>query len=253
MGIVNVTPDSFSDGGKYYNVNAAVDHALQLIEQRADIIDIGGESTRPGYQPVSSDEELKRVIPVIEKLSALNISAQISIDTSKTIVMREALQAGAHWINDVNALQDVGALELAADFNCKVCLMHRQIDIDDNVDILQSIAEFWEIRIALAIASGIQPENIVLDPGFGFGKSLQQNLYLLANLNKLTEKFNKFDILIGVSRKSMFEKLLGSEMAGDPMDRIGLSIFAAAVAALQGVKYLRVHDVARTKQAFNNI
>ncbi len=246
MGVINVTPDSFSDGGKFLKTEFAVSHALELIKQGADIIDIGGESTRPGADVVSVNEEINRVVPVISQLRNLDSKITISIDTSKALVMRAAINAGANFINDVNALQNIGCLETAAQSNLHVCLMHKQGQPKtmqknpEYEDILTDVMEFFEQRIENCKQANIQDKNIILDPGIGFGKTLEHNLALLKNIKQL--KSLGYPILIGVSRKTMIGQILNSEVD----DRLYGSLAIAQFAYMQGAEYLRVHDVKAT-------
>ncbi|HEX5635665.1 MAG TPA: dihydropteroate synthase [Gammaproteobacteria bacterium] len=248
MGILNTTPDSFSDGGLFNNVSSAVAHALQMIEQGADIIDVGGESTRPGAAPVALVDELARVIPVIEKIRQ-QTSVLISIDTSKVEVMRQAVAAGAGMINDVLALQMPGAVEICAQLKVPVCLMHMQGEprsMQNNPhysDVVTEVKTFLEERAAVCLQAGIAGENIVVDPGFGFGKTLQHNLLLLKHLDQLTAM--PYPVLAGVSRKSMIGKILNVESH----DRLHGSLAAAVLACSKGARILRVHDVKPTVDA----
>ena len=251
MGIVNVTPDSFSDGGQYLNVERAVAHALRLDAEGADILDIGGESTRPGATPISHQEELDRVIPVIEALTQ-KTNKTISIDTRHTSVMTEAVKAGARFINDVNALCDNGALALAAKYNVPVCLMHMQKqpenmqDEPSYSDIVTEVFAFLEQRISACVEAGIDKKKIVVDVGIGFGKTLDHNLALLKNI----ERFHALNvpILLGTSRKRFIGEISGQENASE---RLGGSISSALYGRQHGVKMFRVHDVAQTQQAFD--
>jgi len=247
MGIVNVTPDSFSDGGRHLSTAAAIAHAYQLLEEGADILDIGGESTRPGAARVSEQEELDRVLPVIEGLR--QISQPISIDSTKPAVMRAALRAGASWVNDVNALREDGALVVLAATDAAVCLMHKQgtPETMQNApvydDVLTEVLSFLQQRIAVCITAGIDRERIVLDPGFGFGKSLAHNLSLLKNLQQFS--ILGVPILAGLSRKSMLGALTGREVG----DRLSASVAAALIAVQNGAQIVRVHDVQATVDA----
>jgi dihydropteroate synthase len=249
MGIVNVTPDSFSDGGEHATVEAAIAHALQLVEEGADILDIGGESTRPGAQDVSVDEELRRVIPVIEAL-AKQTSLPISIDTSKPGVMRAAVAAGAGLINDVYALRREGALEAAAALGVPVVLMHMlgeprsMQEAPRYDDVVADVHRFLAERIFAAEMAGIAKKNLVVDPGFGFGKTTAHNLALLAQLDRFTEL--GVPVLAGLSRKKTIGELTGRS---DPHDRIHGSVAAHLIAAQRGAMLLRVHDVAATVDA----
>ena len=248
MGIINVTPDSFSDGGHFFSTQRAIAHAKNLIEEGADILDIGGESTRPGSQQVSVDEELKRVIPVLEVLADTQIP--VSIDTSKPEVMKHAIAAGAFMINDVNALRNPGALEVVAQNNhVQVCLMHMQgtpQTMQANpqyCDIVQEVNDFLQQRIQAATAAGIAKNRLVIDPGFGFGKTLQHNYTLLNRLDRLLDL--GVPLLAGLSRKSMLGAVTGNSVD----HRIHESIAAALLAVVKGAKIVRVHDVTATKEA----
>lgn len=249
MGIVNVTPDSFSDGGEYATTDAAVAHALRLAEQGADILDIGGESTRPGADDVSLEEELRRVIPVIERLASAT-ALPISIDTSKPEVMRAAVAAGAGMINDVYALRREGALDAAAELGVPVVLMHmlgepRSMQAaPDYDDVVADVHRFLAERIFAAEMSGIPKKKIVIDPGFGFGKTTAHNLTLLAQLERFTDL--GVPVLAGLSRKRTIGELTGRD---DPHDRVYGSLAAHVIAAQRGAKLLRVHDVAATVDA----
>jgi dihydropteroate synthase len=248
MGILNVTPDSFSDGGRFIDSSQALDHAQRLLEAGAGIIDIGGESTRPGAADVSEEEELRRVIPVIDAL-ANRFSVPISIDTSKAAVMTAAVEAGATIINDVRALREPGALEAAARTDAAVCLMHmqgqpRSMQLEPHYDdVVAEVKAFLLERAAACEAAGIARERIVLDPGIGFGKQLQHNLALLAHLPALAEL--GWPLLVGVSRKSMFQALLGRRVE----QRLAGGLAVATAAVLDGAAILRVHDVAETVDA----
>ncbi|AZG72474.1 dihydropteroate synthase [Shewanella livingstonensis] len=245
MGIVNVTPDSFSDGGEYIDLEQACRHVDYMVEQGALIIDVGGESTRPGAEDVSVEQELARVIPIIE-YSAKTHDVWISIDTSKPEVMEQAVNAGANLINDVRALQMPGALAMAATLDVPICLMHMQgepknmQDAPEYQDVIDEVAAFFELRIAYCEAAGIERERLILDPGFGFGKTLAHNYRLLATLPKLHE-FH-LPLLVGLSRKSM----IGDLLARDIDQRLAGSLAGALIAAQQGAHIIRVHDVAET-------
>lgn len=248
MAIINVTPDSFSDGGRLSASKDAVAYALKQVELGAHMLDIGGESTRPNAEPVSIDEELSRVIPVIEAL-ATNIDVPISIDTSKPEVMRAAVAAGATFINDVFALRHHGALETAAELGVPVCLMHMlgspqtmQQDVQYE-DVLVQVRQFLTERIFACEMAGILKKNIIIDPGFGFGKHLEHNLKLLANLDYFKQL--GVPVLAGVSRKSMIGQITGRELNA----RLVGSAAAALLAAQNGTNIIRVHDVAETKDA----
>ena len=250
MGILNVTPDSFSDGGQWFGKSEAIQHALDMQDAGADIIDIGGESTRPGAEAVPLQQELDRVIPVIEAIVP-QLSVPVSIDTSKPEVMHEAVRAGAGMINDVYALRQDGALQAAADLAVPVCLMHMLGDprvMQHNPvydDVSAEVKGFLLERVKQCELAGIPAQNIVLDPGFGFGKTLQQNLDLFHGLSELVA--SGYPILVGVSRKAMIGQLTGREMP----DRVLGSVTAAVLAVLQGASIVRVHDVAETQDALN--
>lgn len=252
MGILNVTPDSFSDGGRFLDPAAALAQARQMRDAGADIIDVGGESTRPGARGVPVQEELDRVIPVIQALIA-ELDVTVSVDSSKPEVMAAALAAGAGMINDVNALRAPGALELAAAHReVGVVLMHmqgepRSMQQDPRyADVVAEVAGFLRARRDAALAAGIEAQRILVDPGIGFGKSLAHNLSLLKALPQLVEEFGP--LLLGVSRKSMFDKLYG----GLPVEqRVAPSVQAALLAAQAGAAILRVHDVAETAAALH--
>ena len=249
MGIVNVTPDSFSDGGKFLDQAAAVSQALDLWAQGADILDIGGESTRPGATPVSEAEELCRVIPVIEKLAA-TVSIPLSIDTLKPAVARAALAAGASIVNDVAANRTEETMwKIIAEFRAGYVAMHAQgspLAMPANPvyqDVVREVGEFFSGRLTRLIAAGVAAEQIVLDPGIGFGKSLEHNLQLLAGLSAFASL--QRPLLLGVSRKSFIEKLSGAKLN----QRLPASLACATLAVADGVQLFRTHDVAETLQA----
>jgi dihydropteroate synthase len=248
MGIVNVTPDSFSDGGKFSQTNQAIAHALKLAEEGADILDIGGESTRPNAAPVSLQEELDRVIPVIEALAS-KVQIPISIDTFKPKVMRAALEAGASMINDVRALQEDGALEIAAKSYAGICLMHMQgtpQTMQNNPyydDVVNEIKTFLKARLQASIHAGIEASRIVLDPGFGFGKTREHNIRLIRELESFAELGQP--LLVGLSRKSVLGEVTGNDVDA----RLYASIAASVISAMKGAKILRVHDVKATVEA----
>jgi dihydropteroate synthase len=249
MGILNVTPDSFSDGGQCLNVDDAIRAAMRLLDQGADIIDIGGESTRPGAASVSEADEINRVVPVIKALST-QTNIPISIDTSKPQVMQQAVEAGASLINDVNALQADGALEMAASLEVDVCLMHRQglpQTMQQNPtynDVIEDIQQFFQQRVEACQYAGIQPEKIILDPGFGFGKTLAHNLEILRRFDEF--KGLGLRLLAGLSRKSMIGAILNNREVKGRM--IG-SVTSAIIAVQNGADIVRVHDVLATKDA----
>lgn len=250
MGIVNVTPDSFSDGGSFDNTQAAIDHALRLVDEGADILDVGGESTRPGSDAVQLQEELRRVIPVIEGLRA-KTDKNISVDTRKAEVMRQGAAAGASILNDVSALtHDPKALEAAAETGLPVMLMHAQGDpktMNDDPqydDVVLDVFDFLEDRIAACAAAGIAREKIAVDPGIGFGKHLHHNVAVLSAMS-LYHGLG-VPVLLGASRKKLIGQICN---VGDPKERVPGSLAAALSSVAQGVQIVRVHDVAATKQA----
>jgi len=249
MGVVNVTPDSFSDGGLYADPADAIAHGLKLIAQGAALLDIGGESTRPGADSVPETEELRRVLPVIEGLRGKG--AALSIDTMKPAVARAAVAAGAELWNDVSALTAPGAMEAAAELDCRVVLMHMQGNpqtMQQNPsyeDPVREVGEFLAARAQAAVAAGVRREHILVDPGIGFGKALEHNLSLLANLENIVVL--GFPVVLGVSRKRFVRAI--DPTAEDPHDRIGGSIAAALRGADAGVAILRAHDVRETAQA----
>jgi dihydropteroate synthase len=251
MGVVNVTPDSFSDGGRFFDETAAVSHALQLLEQGADILDIGGESTRPGAEPVSEAEEIARVVPVIEAVRRRS-RAPISIDTMKPGVARAAIAAGAEIWNDVTALRaSPESLQTAAELGCGVVLMHMQGEprtMQQNPrydDVVREVRDFLKARAEAAIAAGVRREAIWVDPGIGFGKTLDHNLTLLRSLEEVAAL--GFPVVLGVSRKRFVQFVDPS--ATDANDRLGGSLAAALAGAEAGAAVLRVHDVRETVQA----
>ena len=249
MGVLNLTPDSFSDGGCFVETDLALEHAVNMVQHGAQIIDLGGESTRPGAQDVSVDEELQRVIPVLQALRQELPDIAISVDTSKPQVMNEALMSGVHMINDVNALQAEGAVDLLSASNAFVCLMHMQGQprtMQHNPEyhnVVSEVCDFLSGRADVCIQAGIDAKRIILDPGIGFGKTLEHNLALLASLPELNALSHQ--VLIGVSRKSLIQKALGREVD----ERLAASIGLAVQAALNGAKVLRVHDVQETHDA----
>ncbi|OCJ39885.1 dihydropteroate synthase [Serratia sp. 14-2641] len=248
MGILNVTPDSFSDGGRHNSLNDALLHAHALISAGATMIDVGGESTRPGAAEVSEEEEIERVVPVVEAL-AQRFEIFISVDTSKAGVIRESAKAGAHLINDVRSLQEPGALQAAAESGLPVCLMHMQGEprtmqqAPHYDDLMADVNAFFQQHIDLCIAGGIAKQKLLLDPGFGFGKNLAHNYQLLARL----AEFHHFGLplLVGMSRKSMIGQLLNVP----PEQRVIGSVACAVIAAMQGAQIVRVHDVKETVEA----
>lgn len=249
MGIVNVTPDSFSDGGAHDTLEAAVAHGLKLAEEGADILDIGGESTRPGAADVSVEEELRRVVPVIERL-AKETALPISIDTFKPEVMRAAVQAGAGMINDIYGLRREGALDAAAALGAPIVLMHMQgeprtmQEAPDYDDVVGDVHRFLAERIFAAEMAGIAKKNLIVDPGFGFGKNTAHNLALLAQLERFVEL--GVPVLAGLSRKRSLGELTGRDVASE---RVAASVAAHLIAAQRGAAIVRVHDVAATVDA----
>jgi dihydropteroate synthase len=247
-GIVNVTPDSFSDGGRYVDPAAAIDHGLALVAQGAELLDVGGESTRPGAHPPSEADEIARVVPVIDALSR-STSVPISVDTSRPAVMREAVAAGACFINDIRALRYPGALAAAAELDVPVCLVHMRgephtmQDSPDYVDVVIEVRAFLLHRVEACLQAGIPREHIVLDPGFGFGKTVVHNLDLLANLRHIADI--GLPVMAGLSRKGM----LGAITGRDVEHRQVASAAAALMATQNGASLLRVHDVAETVDA----
>tara|TARA_B100000925_G_scaffold227020_1_gene175521 strand:+ start:396 stop:1232 length:837 start_codon:yes stop_codon:yes gene_type:complete len=249
MGIVNVTPDSFSDGGKFFSPEVAISHASKLITQGADIIDIGGESTRPGAEQVSESEELKRVIPVIEKIRTDNPTILISIDTTKASVAKHAVEAGANIINDVSGLSfDNNMISVVESFNIPVVIMHmkgnpQNMQLNpDYKDIVNEILDFFKMKIEIAIQSGINRSMIILDPGIGFGKTVEHNFELLSRLNE----FNVLElpIMIGPSRKSF----IGITLDLPPEDRVEGTAAAVSAGVMNGASIVRVHDVKSMKR-----
>ena len=247
MGIVNTTPDSFSDGGQYFQRDSALAHARQLISEGADILDIGGESTRPGAHPVSLQEELDRVLPVLEGLQGSPVP--ISIDTCKPEVMYAAIRSGVHMVNDINALQSPAAMSVVSESDVAVCLMHKQGNPQtmqtqpQYLDVVAEVADFLRKRVDASQAAGIQRNRIVIDPGFGFGKTLEHNLAVLKNFGRLTEM--GVPVLAGLSRKSMLGALTGREVS----ERLASSVAAALIAVQRGARIVRVHDVRETVDA----
>ena len=262
MGVLNVTPDSFSDGGRFGDTAAAVAHALRMVEEGAAIIDVGGESTRPGASVVDADNEIRRVIPVIEKLRA-RTDVVISVDTSKSQVIRAAAAAGAELINDVRALSAQGALEAAVATPCAVCLMHMQGDPQSMQlapryeDVVNEVKAFLEERVNACRAAGFAADRLVVDPGFGFGKTLEHNLQLLRHLGQLLVRLppaegfpgRMLPIMVGLSRKSMLGRLTGRP-AGE---RVYGSVALAVMAVLNGARIVRVHDVGATVDALKTV
>ena len=248
MGVLNVTPDSFSDGGRFFDSEAAIRHGLRMAEEGAAFIDVGGESTRPGAEPVGVQDELRRVVPVIEGLARAT-GAVISVDTSKPEVMRAAAAAGAGLVNDVRALREPGALAAAQHSGCAVCLMHMQGEprtmqaAPAYQDVVGEVRAFLAERAKVCRTSGFSADRLVIDPGFGFGKTLEHNLELLRHLRELG--VDGLPLMVGLSRKSMVGKLTGRPEG----ERLLGSVVLAAMAALAGARIVRAHDVAATIEA----
>lgn len=246
MGILNVTADSFYDGGRYMNRDCALERARQMVREGADIIDVGGESTRPGSSGVPLDEELRRVIPVISSISE-ELDIKISCDTSKPEVASQALQAGAHIINDVTGFSNPEMRSVAASHGAVVCVMHMQgtprtmQESPSYIDVVSEIKDYLYMRAGLCEESGIDRSSIIIDPGIGFGKTLEHNLRILSNIGSFS---GKYPVMIGASRKSFLENLFGDP----PRQRLAGSLAAAGYTALNGVSILRVHDVIQTYQ-----
>lgn len=256
MGILNVTPDSFSDGGRYFAPQVAIEAGLRMIEEGADILDIGGESTRPGSERVDEEEELRRVMPVLEGLAGAGVS--LSIDTSKPAVAKAALEAGAEIVNDVRALTEPGMLRLCAEQECTVCLMHMQgepktMQVAPRYrDVVGEVLGFLQDRAARAVEGGIAADKIWIDPGIGFGKTTDHNLTLLRHLDRFTGL--EWPVLIGVSRKAFIGKVLGSEMQPLSLyDRLDGTLALQVLAHLRGATVIRTHDVLAARRAIDMI
>jgi len=249
MGIVNVTPDSFSDGGRFLQPDAAVDYALRLVEEGAAIIDVGGESTRPGAVQPSEETEIRRVVPVIERLAA-DLSVPISVDTSRASVIRAATRAGASVVNDIRALREPGAFDAVLEADCAVCLMHmrgtpRDMQMrTDYRDLVEEVSVFLRKRVHACVDSGMAPNRIMLDPGFGFSKTLAHNMELLRRLPELLDL--GYPLLVGLSRKASIGLITGRDR---PRDRLAGSLAAAVIAAWLGASIVRAHDVKDTVEA----
>jgi dihydropteroate synthase len=246
MGILNVTPDSFSDGGEWFGLDAAVQRGRVLAAEGAELVDVGGESTRPGSAGVAVDEELRRVVPVVEALAHGELAARVSVDTSKAAVARAALAAGASYVNDVTAFRgDPAMAALVAQAGCECCLMHmlgepRTMQEDPRYDdVVDDVRAFLEERAAFAVAEGVKPERVHVDPGIGFGKTLEHNLQLLRRLDEIVSL--GFPVMIGASRKSFLGRLTGRE---DPHDRVAATVATSVMALERGATLFRVHDVA---------
>ena len=243
MGILNVTPDSFSDGGNFNNIDAAIKHAREMIEDGVDIIDIGGESTRPGHKYVEADEEIQRVTPVIKELKK-EINVPISIDSYKSKVAEEALKLGVEMINDVWGLKrDKDMAKVVAKYDAHVCIMHNQDGTDYNEDIMESIKKSLNESISIALKAGVKKDKIVLDPGIGFGKTFEQNLEVLKRLDELNDL--GYPILLGTSRKSVIGNVLNVE----PKERLEGTIATTVLGVRDGVDIVRVHDVKENLKA----
>ena len=252
MGILNITPDSFSDGGKYLTLNEALKRAHEMIEEGVDIIDIGGESTRPGSEPISADEELKRITPIIEALKK-DSDIAISVDTYKPQVMKEVIDMDVAMINDVYALRQPGAIDVIKHSKVGICLMHMQgtpqtMQINPQyINVVSEVKSFLEARANDLVNEGMDKSRIILDPGFGFGKTFEHNIALLQHLESF--KSLKLPLLVGLSRKSFIRKILN----GEHDDHLSGSIAAAIFSVIKGAKILRVHDIKETKSALNII
>ena len=252
MGILNITPDSFSDGGKYLTLNEALKRAHEMIEEGVDIIDIGGESTRPGSEPVSADEELKRIMPIIEALKK-DSDIAISVDTYKAEVMKEVIDIDVAMINDVYALSQPGAIDVIKHSKVGICLMHMQgtpqtMQINPQyTNVVNEVKLFLEARANDLVSEGIEKSRMILDPGFGFGKTFEHNIELLQHLESFQSL--KLPLLVGLSRKSFIRKIL----SGEHDDHLSGSIAAAIFSAIKGAKILRVHDIKETKSALKVI
>jgi dihydropteroate synthase len=251
VGILNVTPDSFSDGGNFLDPEAAAEHATTMLDVGAGIIDVGGESTRPGSDPVSRQEEVRRVVPVIERLLAARPEAVISVDTYRSETAVAALEAGAHIVNDVTALRgDPSMASVVADARCPVILMHMQgeprtMQREPHYrDVVSEVTDFLESRAEHAVRAGVRPENIIVDPGIGFGKTLQHNLALLRNLEALVEL--GFPVLVGASRKRFIGSITGVEEASE---RVFGTVATTVLAYEKGATLFRVHDVRANREA----
>ncbi len=250
MGILNVTPDSFSDGGHFFSPKKAIDHAYQMLDEGADMIDIGGESTKPGALPVPIDEEIARIKPVLEALKN-ETNLYLSLDTNKAKVMELGLDLGVSMINDVYALRNEGAMDVIAKSSCDVCLMHMQgkpQTMQTNPqynDVVNEVKSFLSDRINACLKNDIHQDRIVIDPGFGFGKTFEDNLNVFNSITQFQDL--KSPMLIGISRKSMMRTIIGD----NEDDIIQLSAFMAALAAQRGASILRVHDVKETQKALN--
>ena len=251
VGILNVTPDSFSDGGDFFDPEAAAEHAAAMLDEGADMLDVGGESTRPGSDPVSQEEEIRRVVPVLKRILSVRPEAVISVDTYRSGTAKAALEAGASLVNDVTALRgDPGMVSLIEEAACPVILMHMQgepktMQKEPNYqDVVREVRDFLAERAEYAVAAGVRLENIIVDPGIGFGKNFQHNLALLRNLDALVDL--GFPVLIGTSRKSFLERITGIQEA---RDRVFGTVATTVLAFEQGATFFRVHDVRANREA----
>ena len=251
VGILNVTPDSFSDGGDFLDPEVAVKHAAAMLDEGADMLDVGGESTRPGSDPVSQEEEIRRVVPVLKRILSVRPEAVISVDTYRSGTAKAALEAGASLVNDVTALRgDPGMVSLIEEAACPVILMHMQgepktMQKEPNYqDVVREVRDFLAERAEYAVAAGVRLENIIVDPGIGFGKNFEHNLALLRNLDALVDL--GFPVLIGTSRKSFVERITGAQEA---RDRVFGTVATTVLAFEQGATFFRVHDVRANRQA----
>lgn len=243
MGILNVTPDSFSDGGDFVNMEKAIIHAKQMVKDGADIIDIGGESTRPGFEEITVEEEVNRVVPIIKKLVE-EIDVPISVDTYKSGVAKKAIEAGAAMVNDIWGLQkDPNMAAVIAKYNVPVVIMHNQIGTEYDKDIIEAISDFFKESINIALDAGIKKENIILDPGIGFGKTSEQNIHVMARLGELNTL--GYPILLGTSRKSMIGKILDLP----PKERMEGTLSTSVLGIVQGMDIIRVHDIVENLRA----
>lgn len=244
MGILNVTPDSFSDGGDFTNIDIAVNHAKEMIKLGADMIDLGGESTRPGHKFVSAEEEISRIVPVIKRLKE-EINVPISIDTYKSEVAEEALKLGVDMVNDVWGLTYDGKMaDVVAKYDGEVCIMHNKEGTDYDKDIMEAIKEFLQNSIDMALKAGVKKEKIVLDPGIGFGKTYEQNIEVLERLGELRDL--GYPVLLGTSRKSVLGKILENST---PKERVNATVATTVLGVKDGVDIVRVHDVKENKEA----
>src|SRR5919107_1385104 len=251
VGILNVTPDSFSDGGNFLHPEAAAERAATMLDEGADMLDVGGESTRPGSDPVSQEEEVRRVVPVLKRILSVRPEAVISVDTYRSGTATAALEAGASLVNDVTALRgDPRMASVIQEAGCPVILMHMQGEPKtmqkepQYQDVVREVSDFLAERAEYAVAAGVRPEHIIVDPGIGFGKNLEHNLALLSNLDAIVDL--GFPVLIGASRKSFIERITGEQEA---RDRVSGTVATTVLAFERGAKFFRVHDVAANREA----